>query len=461
MDTPGLFGFKERIDADTGAIERYKDITEKRVSEAHLVLYVMGSANPIKESHREELVWLFRTLNLLPRTVFVLSRFDEVADVEDEGEYQETLAVKRANVAERLRDLLDLGPQEVAALSIVGVAANPFDLGTEHWLSDLVRFRALSRIATLQSATSAKVATNGGTMAIVDQARASIVRDVLSRQLPVAIENDLRVGAEVDRLLEMNSRLKEQLIKVEADVMTARLKLRRFVLDHFTDLILQANNASLDTITGFFEREIGSDGIVLNTKLQDEFDRQIGLVESQIIRMSVDFDSEINHFNSAMSVMGKQGLGYLIKGNVVNSTSVLAVRDGVVAVAKAVGVDLGSVLKFKPWGAVNLTKGLNGALAVLGLALEVWDSWEQARREEAFRTAISSMVRNFEEQRKELIELLDGARFGDRYFPDYVRLKASALELQKSVEHSQSRREAFRTWRAMGEKINAEFAATP
>lgn len=88
IDTPGLFGFKEQENDDTHAIEKYKDITKKYVSEAHLVLYVMNPTNPIKESHQEDLTWLFRTLDLLPRSIFVLSRFDEVADVEDEDDYE-------------------------------------------------------------------------------------------------------------------------------------------------------------------------------------------------------------------------------------------------------------------------------------------------------------------------------------------------------------------------------------
>ncbi|MGE8452873.1 MAG: GTPase, partial [Pseudomonadales bacterium] len=62
IDTPGLFGFKEQENAETHAIEKYKDITKKYVSEAHLVLYVMNPTNPIKESHKEDLTWLFRTL---------------------------------------------------------------------------------------------------------------------------------------------------------------------------------------------------------------------------------------------------------------------------------------------------------------------------------------------------------------------------------------------------------------
>ncbi len=49
VDTPGLFGFKEKI-TDSGKIERYKDITKKYVSEAHLILYAL---QPVKPHQRQ------------------------------------------------------------------------------------------------------------------------------------------------------------------------------------------------------------------------------------------------------------------------------------------------------------------------------------------------------------------------------------------------------------------------
>ena len=107
IDTPGLFGFKEQENSQ-GQIEKYKEITQKYVSEAHLVIYVMNSANPIKESHKEDLIWLFRELNLLARTVFVLSRFDEVADIEDDWDYRESLNTKKQNVSNRLKEMISL-----------------------------------------------------------------------------------------------------------------------------------------------------------------------------------------------------------------------------------------------------------------------------------------------------------------------------------------------------------------
>ncbi|GAA7325010.1 hypothetical protein ID0607_06610 [Helicobacter pylori] len=161
VDTPGLFGFKEKI-ADNDKIERYKDITKKYVSEAHLILYALNPSNPIKESHKDDLNWLFRTLNLLPRTIFVISRFDEEADIEDEEDYSKRFEIKKENIQNRLNDLISLSEKEKESLSVVAVAANPFDLGLEHWLKHKEEFQKLSHIKTLQDATQQKIKENAG-----------------------------------------------------------------------------------------------------------------------------------------------------------------------------------------------------------------------------------------------------------------------------------------------------------
>ena len=49
IDTPGLYGYKEQASVDATEIEKYKDITKKYVSEAHIILYVMNSKKPLHE----------------------------------------------------------------------------------------------------------------------------------------------------------------------------------------------------------------------------------------------------------------------------------------------------------------------------------------------------------------------------------------------------------------------------
>lgn len=287
--------------------------------------------------------------------------------------------------------------------------------------------------------------------------RKTIIRDVLTKQLPVAIENDIRIGEEVDKLETVNVRLQKQLISSQGQIMDARGNLRDFVTRYFSGLILQAKGLSQNTFTDFFEREIGSEGVVLNARLQSEFERQLRSATLQLDKMKVGFEAEVNHFNDSVRNLGKQGLDYALKSKLINNGTVLATRDGIVAVAKTVGLDLGKMLKFKPWGAVNLAKNINGALAVFGLALEAWDSWEQSQREKAFREAIASMVENFEQQRSELLGLINGPDFSERFFADFVSLQTSVQEVKQSVEERRQKRQEFHAWRERGEVIDAEF----
>ncbi|MCH4874765.1 LeoA/HP0731 family dynamin-like GTPase [Pseudomonas sp. TMW22091] len=457
IDTPGLFGFKEQYNADINAMEKYKDITRKYVSEAHLVLYVMNSTNPIKDSHKDDLNWLFRTLDLLPRTVFVLSRFDEVADVEDEPSYAQHLQVKRNNVESRLRESIDASDAEVAALSIVAVAANPFDMGTDYWLERLGQFKTLSHIVSLQQATASKIQSSGGPAAIVDQARKSVILDVLHKELPVAVENDQRLGDEVERLSGVSRTLSRQLVGAKSQIGEVRIGLRDFVSRYFSGLIMRTEGLTQETFKEFFEREIGRDGVMVTTRLQNEFDRQLNGVSQELSRMRLSFDSEIDHFNTNVINLGKQGVNYVIKGNLINNGSILAARDGIVNVAKTLGVDLGKALKFKPWGAINLAKNLNGILSVAGLALEAWDSYERKKREDQFRQAIAEMVDNFNNQREELLTMIQDVSFEERFFPDYASLDANAADVQVAIDTQKRLREQFKEWRQSGELIEAEF----
>ncbi len=191
VDTPGLFGFKEKI-TDSGKIERYKDITKKYISEAHLILYALNPSNPIKESHKDDLNWLFRTLNLLSRTIFVISRFDEEADIEDEEDYNKRFKIKKENIQSRLNDLISLS-EEKEGLIIVAVAANPFDLGVGHWLKHQEEFQKLSHIKTLQDATQKKIKENGGKLTIIEETKKSVIQDVIYRQMPLAKKSNKRL----------------------------------------------------------------------------------------------------------------------------------------------------------------------------------------------------------------------------------------------------------------------------
>lgn len=446
IDTPGLFGYKEKFNADTKEQEKYKDITKKYVSESHLVLYVMNSTNPIKESHKDDLSWLFRDLKLLPRTIFVLSRFDEVADVEDEEDYQRQFAIKSQNVQFRLKDLIDLTADEAETLSIVAVSANPFDAGVEHWLADAERFKQLSHIPLLQQATSEKIRTNGGLQRIALATSKSIIQDVLNREIPVALERDEVLAEELAKLSSAMERAQKDVNETHRRIAETQTSLKDFVIGHFGDLILQLDGTSMETISAFFEREIGDGGIVLDTKIQIAFSRRVDAVCSDLVRIQTSLNSDIHACDSHMVGLGRQGLDYIVKGNFINAGTVKATRDL-----------LFSSFKFKPWGAIKLANGLNGLLSAAGVLFELWDSWNAAERKDAFVKAKACMKKDLEEQRRQLLETIKAPTFSDLFFPEFVELRKQISLLEEALRRTSVQREVFANWKKNAEAIDAEF----
>lgn len=457
IDTPGLFGFKEKTNATSQEIEKYKDITKHYVSEAHLVLYVMNSANPIKESHTEDLKWLFRTLNLLPRTVFVLSRFDDVADVAEDSDFEDKFLVKKNSVTKRLNDVLELTPAEQSDLSIVAVSANPFDMGVDHWLRNLSEFRTLSRIGVLQLATQRKIERNGGLISLANEAHKSIISDVITHQLPAAKEAYALLADEARRITEIKQSQAHELTKIQGNIAQAQTRLRGRLLRYFEDLQLQTRKVGLPTFNDFMHREIGNEGCLVQQRVQEIFSEEIGSINTDLYRIQMNVNNELKHYDDVLNAMSKKGVKFLSQPGFITKDSVLLARDGLNAATKMVGLDISKYLKFKPWGATKLASNLGSAVAILGVALEVWDSYKEQEREAQFAKVIESMISNFQIQSKEVAQLIDAPDFADQFFPTFVTLKQQLSSIDGEMVALRERLVRFKKWYEDGTAIDAEF----
>lgn len=457
IDTPGLFGFKEKTNASTDQIEKYKDITKRYVSEAHLVIYVMNSTNPIKESHTEDLKWLFRTLNLLSRTVFVLSRFDEVADMSDAAEFQEKFLIKKNSVLKRLTDVLELTSQEQIDAAIVAVSANPFDMGVEHWLRNIADFRNLSRIGELQIATQKKIESNGGLLVLANETKKTIISDVITKQLPAAKEAYALLADEARRITEIKESQAIELQRIYGNIVQAQVRLRGRLLRYFEDLQLQVKNVGMNTFNDFMHREVGNEGCLVQQRIHEIFSDEVGAISHDLSRIQVNVNNELAHYNDVMSALGKKGVNFLSKSGVITNSNVLAVRDGVNVATKMVGLDISKYLKFKPWGATKLANGLGSALAVVGIALEVWDSYKEQERQVKFAETIGTMITNFQEQSKEVTRLVDSPEFAEQFFPAFVSLKQQLANIDTEMNLLHERQVRFKKWYDNGTTIDAEF----
>ncbi|GHP59447.1 hypothetical protein VN1193_07520 [Helicobacter pylori] len=449
VDTPGLFGFKEKI-ADSGKIERYKDITKKYVSETHLILYALNPSNPIKESHKDDLNWLFRTLNLLSRTIFVISRFDEEADIEDEEDYNKRFKTKKENIQNRLNDLISLSEKEKEGLSIVAVAANPFGWGLEYWLKHKEEFQKLSHIKTLQDATQKKIKENGGKLTIIEEAKKSVIQDVVYRQMPLAKKEQQNLKRELEYLNKAMEKRRKELQNLNGEISQARIHLKEFITRYFSDLILQVAGTSLETFNNFVIREIGDKGINIETKVQNEFERQTQGIVNEIAKIGTSFNADVSLFEKHAGTFGKIGSEFLTKSGLINATNIKLARDGIAAVGKFVGIDL--AFKFKPWGAVKLAGNLNKALPLIGFAFELWDSWNTQQQIEKLEEAKEEMKSNFEEAKEQMIEFInDKAKFKQTCFPNALELEKSFQEIEEKIKKMQECDQEFEKWIKTGE----------
>ncbi len=449
VDTPGLFGFKEKI-TDSGKIERYKDITKKYISEAHLILYALNPSNPIKESHKDDLNWLFRTLNLLPRTIFVISRFDEEADIEDEEDYNKRFKIKKENIQNRLNELISLSEEEKEGLIIVAVAANPFDLGVEHWLKHKEEFQKLSHIKALQDATQKKIKENGGKLTITEEAKKSVIQDVIYRQMPLAKKEQQEIKREMEYLNKMIEKRRKDLQSLNNEISQARINLREFITRYFSDLIAQVSGTSLETFNDFVMREIGDKGINMETRVKNAFERETQGIFNEMAKIATSFNADRSFFEKHAGAFGKIGIDLLKQSGFINATNIKVARDGIVAVAKFTGIDL--ALKFKPWGAFKLASNLNKALPLIGLVIEGVDSLIKYKKQQEFEKAKEEMKSNFDEQKQEILDLInDEAKFKQTCFPNALELEKSFQEIEEKIKKTQECDQEFEKWIQTGE----------
>ncbi len=450
VDTPGLFGFKEKI-TDSGEIERYKDITKKKyISEAHLILYALNPSNPIKESHKDDLNWLCRTLNLLSRTIFVISRFDEEADIEDEEDYNKRFKIKKENIQNRLNDLIFLSEEEKESLIIVAVAANPFDLGMEHWLKHQEEFQKLSHIKALQDATQKKIKENGGKLTIIEEAKKSVIQDVVYRQMPPAKQALQDINREMEYLNKTLEKRRKEIQDLNKEISQARIHLREFIIRYFSDLIRQILGTNIETFNDFAIREIGDKGINIDTKIQNEFERQTQGISNEIAKIGTTFNADMSSFEKHAGTFGRIGIDLLKQSKFINATNIKLTRDGIVAVAKFVGIDL--ALKFKPWGTVKLAGNINKALPLIGLVIEGVDSLIKYKKQQKFEETKEEMKSHFDGQKQEILNLInDETRFKQTCFPSVFELEKCIQACEESVKKTQECAQGLEKWIQTGE----------
>ncbi|EJB74297.1 dynactin subunit 1 [Helicobacter pylori Hp A-14] len=237
---------------------------------------------------------------------------------------------------------------------------------------------------------------------------------------------------------------------LNGEISQARINLKEFITRYFSDLIAQVSGTSLETFNDFAMREIGDEGINIETKVQNAFERETQGISNEIAKIGTTFNADMSFFEKHAGAIGKIGIDLLKQSGFINATNIKLARDGIVVAGKFVGVDL--ALKFKPWGAVNLAGSINKGLPLIGLAFEVWDSYNKYQKQQEFEKTKEEMKSHFDGQKQEILALInDETRFKQACFPSVLELEKCIQACEESVKKTQECAQGLEKWIQTGE----------
>ncbi|WP_219862626.1 LeoA/HP0731 family dynamin-like GTPase [Vreelandella piezotolerans] len=410
VDTPGLFGDKQK--EVNGHQVMYEDVTRQYISEAHLILYVVDSTNPLKDSHNEIVKWILRDLNKLNSTVFVINKMDEVTDLTDPVLFDEQANIKMETLQGKLKRAVSLSDDELRRLRIVCMASNPNGRGLPFWFAKPDIYKTRSRIDNLKGATAEILDSN--------------LRDSMVAKTGLDVVSDLvrqRVDAAEAQLAELDvfARQREQESgRIHDDIRQGRREVKRLAGELFRELqgiesqlMGKLRPLSLEDIRPFLEDEIGYSteggvGYKLGARIKISVDSYCDQTTQITARLSRDIsrqwessESFLNSISGDALKMTSKAFGQLsrVNPNTIKST-IFAARD-------VLGKVTGHVYKFKPWEATKLAGNISKWAGPVGAAITITSDLYGAYKEH-------ELEQELQKTKDEISELIKAA-FKDIY----------------------------------------------
>lgn len=190
--------------------------------------------------------------------------------------------------------------------------------------------------------------------------------------MPLAKQEQQGIKREMEYLNRMIEKRRKDIQNLNSEISQARINLKEFITRYFSGLIAQVSGTSLETFNDFVMREIGDEGINIETRVRNAFERETQGIFNEMAKIGTTFNADMSSFEKHAGAFGRIGIKLLEQSKFINATNIKLTRDAIVAAGKFVGIDL--ALKFKPWGSVNLAGSINKGLPLIGLVIEVWDS---------------------------------------------------------------------------------------
>lgn len=423
IDTPGLFGTKER-DID-GKNVKFSTITEQYISEAHIIIYVCDAVVPLKESHVEIIKRIMRDYHKLDNTIFVINKMDEAGySLLNQDAFKKGCDIKKENLTSRLRSTINLTPDEEKRLHIVCIAANPYGEGLSSWFAEIDEYYKHSHIKDLRQCVNEVVGTaNKDTLS--ESTYETSVLGVVDGLCKVIDRTQKPVSKALVKMELDNTDIVEDQKHLKSELTLSRNELRNSINEIKNDILRDIQGASLDTVGDVVNSKLGvQDGKVTFYVFQDKINAQIeqcceanaNSVSSSVVKLEKTYSMQEAMLNDAL----KYGVGQL-KNLKITGEQVKAVRD---VIAKG--------YKFKPWGAINLGnkigKYAGWAGFVLGVGLELHDWYKQHKNQQKLYELKKALCDAVNDEVAQLFKTFESE--GD-YYKNFA---PSYLELCKKIQ---------------------------
>ncbi|CAM4076355.1 LeoA/HP0731 family dynamin-like GTPase [Serratia silvae] len=441
VDTPGLFGDKEReID---GERVMYEELTKRYISEAHLIFYVVDATNPLKDSHSDIAKWVLRDLNKLSSTIFIINKMDEVTELTNQVLFDEQAAIKKENLKGKLQRAANLTPAECDLLKIVCIASNPNGRGLEFWFNKPEHYESRSRINDLKQMAGKTLAENVPEM-LIAKTGMDVVRDVVGQRVTLAQQ-------QLDGLTVWLRDSDEKFERSSQDIRQSRRDVKRLAgelaeeLESMERLLLgRLRSLSMEDIREFLDDDLGytEDGVgyKLQRRIKRTVDRFFDQSTAIAEQLSNDINNQLKSSESFLSDLGEgafKSLGGAFKG--IANVSPATIKATIFAARDTLGKLTGYVYKFKPWQATKLAGGISKWAGPAGVAISVssdlYAAWKAHAHEQELKEIKESLSDIVKGSFKDIcIILADDEKIISFFAPQIVAAEKVITELSEKTQ---------------------------
>lgn len=473
VDTPGLFGDKERLD-DRGNTVQYSDFTRKYISEAHLIFYVVDAVNPLKESHKDTVKWVLRDLNKLSSTIFIINKMDAVADLRDDEEFIERSKIKKDNLLGKLDRFIQLNEEEKRQINIVCLASNPNGRGLEeYWFGKKELYEERSRINHLKMVTN-EILSSTARSSLISKTGLDVVKDIIVQNLSLAEQQYAGIDLYIKDVTDSIQTIGYDLEQIRKKFIVSRQHLCKDLENKEKDLLTSVDRLGIETLGSFLDKEIGNSdndaGYKLRLQIESICEKHFAYAAGVIKNVSLQIERQLTMSEQYASSIEKKSLtvaGSALKefSKLPNNTikkSILTTRD---TISK-----LGFKVNFPPWGVTKLATNLLKGAAILSVALTLISFF----RENSERQNSEQELIKIKGELRGLIQEHFGAVYENliddntaiaNFIPDFLYLN-QALDMQKNELNDLKKNKIllgqisndFKSAQKQGLIINSEFA---